>query len=580
MDGNSKLEAEFLDRLYAVAMEPERFGELIEVWHRRIHQALAEGRLADEGELRHLESHLGRAETLLDLVTTHEDLLPRALDETIQSSAHPILAIDPQGVVRAQNDAAHRHYGAMIDQSLASLSIDAAARATIAAYAARDEAQDPLAATLVQTYSAVDDRLSLISLSRCRTAGGRRLALAKTIDFSWPQALTPLVREAFGLTEAEAEVMRLLAEGNVAAEIAQQRQAALATVRTQVRSIYEKTGTRNQSEFMRMAIGLSSLDLIDRQVLTGAYQAPSRSEQPAYPRAEDCFMLTLPDGRVLDYAVFGRPDGLPCLYLHNEFFGNVWPAAAVERAEQLGLRIIAPARPCYGRSTCPVDRVLDPVTIAGDLAHLLDKLGIRQVAIICQVAGGITALAMAESHPERVAGLVLVTPLFPSASFTDDGKLPFFHRFLANVTENHPSLLEFVCRSGMAFHNRVGTRNFLGKFAHDHPVDIALLDDPETFVDMVAGVRFCSTNGHRGFFSDYRYMPRDSMTRLLALDLPVIAIAGDGIDPQRHRTVTELVARHPQGEMVVAEGGGHYLHFSHPHLMSETLAMLWERASA
>jgi DNA-binding CsgD family transcriptional regulator len=60
----------------------------------------------------------------------------------------------------------------------------------------------------------------------------------------------------YGLTGAEAEVCRLIADGFQAREIADQRRVGLSTVKTQTRAIFSKTRTRNRAELVRRAITL------------------------------------------------------------------------------------------------------------------------------------------------------------------------------------------------------------------------------------------------------------------------------------------------------------------------------------
>ena len=57
--------------------------------------------------------------------------------------------------------------------------------------------------------------------------------------------------QMLGLTEAEARLAAALLRGHRPEDIAAERGVSIATVRTQLRSIFSKTGTRTQSELMR-----------------------------------------------------------------------------------------------------------------------------------------------------------------------------------------------------------------------------------------------------------------------------------------------------------------------------------------
>src|SRR3954470_5003250 len=74
----------------------------------------------------------------------------------------------------------------------------------------------------------------------------------------------------------------------------------------------------------------------------------------------------------------------------------------------------------------------DPADYAGDLAALVDHLGVREVRIVAQSMGGWTALEFALAQPERVRALVLASTAGPIARppslFADPEQLPAWER--------------------------------------------------------------------------------------------------------------------------------------------------------
>lgn len=62
------------------------------------------------------------------------------------------------------------------------------------------------------------------------------------------------LRQIFGLTPAEAELVSLLTQGRSLKEIAATRRSALSTVRTQIRSVFRKTGTSRQGDLVRLIL--------------------------------------------------------------------------------------------------------------------------------------------------------------------------------------------------------------------------------------------------------------------------------------------------------------------------------------
>ena len=62
-------------------------------------------------------------------------------------------------------------------------------------------------------------------------------------------------------------------------------------------------------------------------------------------------LITLPDGRKLAYAEFGKSDGHPVIYFHGGASSRLEPLLlGDELISQYGLRLIAPDRPGIGQS--------------------------------------------------------------------------------------------------------------------------------------------------------------------------------------------------------------------------------------
>lgn len=70
---------------------------------------------------------------------------------------------------------------------------------------------------------------------------------------------TVALQRIFGLTAAEARLAQLIAHGDTPAEIAEANGLALATVRSQLTSVFAKTQTRRQAELVALVTQLSML---------------------------------------------------------------------------------------------------------------------------------------------------------------------------------------------------------------------------------------------------------------------------------------------------------------------------------
>ncbi len=568
-------EQDLIDNLYAVAMEPERFTELVDIWQERID--------ADPATAKLLTRHAERAETILSIMESNENMLPLPLREKLNGESQAMLALTADGVVEALNPAAQALFG--IEEGVRISALPFTSHTVniilkeIRRLTSRDNEDEQHTPTLFRMERKHNDKPLLVALSAWKTAGGRRFTLLKTADFIWPDYLSPLVKKAFGLTEAEADVVKYLVEGKNFEEIAQIRGTSPDTVRVQIRSIYAKTSTNSKSEFIRMAIGLTTLQLVEKDVLTGVLQRQADADSRAFPLPEHRRFLSLPDGRILDYAVFGPKDGKPCVFFHSIYFGDIWPAELAQYALQKGLRIIAPARPCYGRSSPYPKSVIAQEQFTDDLDALLRYLGIERAVHVSQTVGGMFSLEYANKFPQKVVAMVGVAPVLPIGGAEDIEKMPKFTKFIAKIVTRNPKMLKFVAKTGVIYHKRVGSLRFLENVVTQTEPDLKIIDDPKNVDAIIRGFEYSLSNGYLGIYHDYRHAKGGVWQQVLDVKCPIFAIIGTLDSNSRAARADRLIAEGANFRKIMAEGGGEMLFFSHPKLIVDTLVKAWREFS-
>lgn len=96
--------------------------------------------------------------------------------------------------------------------------------------------------------------LLLMRLQIC--VGG--FVLARVPECHWPKHLDMLLARSFGLTPAEVEIMRGVYEHSSLESLAKTRSRSIRTVRTQLSSVYAKTGLRSQADIVRFVAKLAA----------------------------------------------------------------------------------------------------------------------------------------------------------------------------------------------------------------------------------------------------------------------------------------------------------------------------------
>jgi DNA-binding NarL/FixJ family response regulator len=125
----------------------------------------------------------------------------------------------------------------------------AAGRSAGGAVRLRDDGSATVAAALV---APLPRRLSPKSAGCAGRVAGQALVLLRDLTARPAAPRAELLRDLFGLTRAEAEVARALAGGTSKSAVAAERGSRVTTVRTQVRSILEKTGATSLRDLERL----------------------------------------------------------------------------------------------------------------------------------------------------------------------------------------------------------------------------------------------------------------------------------------------------------------------------------------
>jgi len=117
------------------------------------------------------------------------------------------------------------------------------------------------------------------------------------------------------------------------------------------------------------------------------------------------------DGRTLEYLQLGPADGPVVLYHSGTPSAATEHAVISDAAGVLGLRLIGYSRPGYGESSeRPGRSVADAV---GDVAELLDQLGVAEFRAFGWSGGGPHALACAALLPDRCQAAAVLAGVAP-----------------------------------------------------------------------------------------------------------------------------------------------------------------------
>lgn len=247
----------------------------------------------------------------------------------------------------------------------------------------------------------------------------------------------------------------------------------------------------------------------------------------------------------IEYAIAGS--GPPLLMIHGTGGGFDQGLLFTEKIVGRGIRVIAPSRFGYLRSSFPPDH--SPQAQADAFAELLDRLKIATVAVAGGSAGAIPAVQFALRHPDRTSALILIVPA-------------------ANVEGRDPVQMspaqEWVVR-------RLVTSDFLywaaREVAPERLIGFLLATDP-TLLGKVSpqererAYRILDqlmpiSARWRGMLNDARHAGNPARVDFRQLQVPILIISADDDRFGTAATSRAIARQRPDARLVVFPSGGH-----------------------
>ena len=285
------------------------------------------------------------------------------------------------------------------------------------------------------------------------------------------------------------------------------------------------------------------------------------------PAHAESLTARLRDGRSVCFAQYGAPDGEVVVNAHGGLACRLDVAAADAAARAAGVRLISPDRPGIGGSDPQPGRTILDWT--GDVAELMDQLGVGPFAAMGWSMGGQYAAALAWALPERVRRVAIIAGVLPLTEAGVFAQLPAFDRVYTRLSQRAPWVVK-PCFAAMALAARRAPALY-GRLAAAQlgTADDAVLRDEgyDEFGRMSAEAL------HRpgGVAEDYRAWMRPWGFAPEQITIPVDVWGGQQDELVSHAWPPELARRIP-GATLHERPGGHFLaHLYYPDIFASLL---------
>ncbi|MEM8541004.1 MAG: LuxR C-terminal-related transcriptional regulator [Pseudomonadota bacterium] len=555
--------AQVIDRLYDVEINPIHYEELIDAWENTFSLDGSNGDVPPDDNDEVFGGHARRASALLD---RHQIVQP---DNTKQSRLHDVktraaFLTDGFGKLLAVNGIASKTMGISDGAPMSALPFHAPDLESLKEIAVNVGKQNEPVSVVMRIRRSDNNKPVLLRITPVENDGSLNAVLVVLAEIVWLDGFSDNLCQTFKLTPAEAEVVRHIVSGLPANDIALARQTSVQTVRTQIKSILDKTEAHSQTELVRTVVGL--LDVISLTPDNG-------SAIPVTTSMDDTKFqtMTLSDGRRYEFRVFGDPEGLNCLYMHMDFGFVVWPEEAERAALSEGLRVIVPVRAGYGNSTLPVFNSDFRKRTVNDMVELLDHLEVDKFVALTQGSDLRFATAMAAETEGRMMGIIGCAAQLPLQNAAQYERMDKWQRFINWNARYAPKLLPFLVKAGFSLAQRIGKERFFEAVNGGSRADMQAFSNPAVRQAVLVGTNVCLSDehiAHKAFSLEVIDHEDDWIDSLRDCPVPIELFQGDQ-DPQSPLdTVNEIIAGMDHIKMQVVENTGQILFFTAwPHIL-------------
>ena len=280
--------------------------------------------------------------------------------------------------------------------------------------------------------------------------------------------------------------------------------------------------------------------------------------------------IRLSDGRILGYAEYGDPGGVPLLGLHGTPGSRFMFQLADPVARELGVRLLAPERPGFGISSYRRGRTL--AGYAQDIAEFADAVGLASFGVAGVSGGGPYAAACAALLPERVTALGLISPVGPLAGSEGPASIGLGHHIAFRILPRLPPLTAAVFSTGrIAF---LHTPNVMFGFIMSRaaPSDWAILARQEVRRNLIRGVAEGCRPGIRSALQEMRIFSRPWNIPFEAIRAPAFlwqGLSDRNVSIAAALRLGELI---PNCRTAQIEKAGHYWIFDNIRQVLGTIA--------
>ena len=303
-----------------------------------------------------------------------------------------------------------------------------------------------------------------------------------------------LLVDIWGLSERQAAIAGLLAEGFSRADAARLLGTSLAVAKKEIGFVFTKLNVSSAPMLSRMLAEITALSVM-MDVTGGSLGLMHIPMEPLR------FILR-EDGTRIALSDYGPASGETCFIIHSSMTTRLASRHLVRALQAEGFRPIAIDRPGFGMSD-PVARSdtfdSDPFMLAAlDHAYAADRLKLGRSNFVMR-GGGRFIIALDSIRPDLVGRVVIANP-DPQTEPGGSRRGPF--GALKEAYLRNPTVIRLMARILASSLTKERMRRMLNHAFRGSPPDEAAMQDEEVVEDLYRAGRMFSTGKISGFVSE------------------------------------------------------------------------------
>ncbi|KPF62442.1 transcriptional regulator [Porphyrobacter sp. AAP60] len=544
-------EVPIMEAGYRLLAEPQAFDELIAAWRDRIEAYEA-------SQVDTLESEqLARTSTIITSLFGRlpADTPEQGIEQYTRNLKAPALVMTLNNQVVAANEAVADRFGVVVGRQTGLEWIEPGSCSELDKLRRSARIKGNQMQIIMQlAHTPATNELAEARIIHV-SAETAPMILVRVLANPWNARVSRMLNEAFGLTEAEVEIARMLYAHSDPAQVAEVRGTSLRTVRNQLQQIFDKTQASGQVELMRL-IALLCANTADQASPQARWTDPLGRERMFQDR----------HGRNLAYSWMGKEGGRPALLIHGPISGYVLAPEIEAAVTAEGIQIFTLCRPGFGNSDPGQGDALEDGVNA--ILALAEHLDFRDCLGIGLVNGVIPLIEAAAREPGRFSRLLGIGGTFPLTPADLKG-LPPVQRTVFALAHKRAKSLEVIVAAGLRLARRYGVEFVLARATAASQPDREALFHPDNLARVMASASMVIAQDETAFTRDLSLMFHDFLPAL-SPTCPLHMLVGE-FDPIFQPVGVGAMAEAGLCTYEIVPGAGQFVYYSAPDQVAEAI---------